>query len=222
MSSHPRTWVALVPIQAPPRAKSRLVGLPGREELAWAMACDTLVTLSTTPQVQAIYAMTPDGGDIPPTLGVHVLTDAVPGNLNASLSAAATLIADREADSGLAIVLADVPCIRPVDVAAALLAATTTSMISDQQGTGTTMLFVPHGTSLPDHFQPRFGSHSCAAHVSAGARNIAPELPKDSRIRLQRDVDTAVDLWDALRIGVGEYTSRWSEAFTAPLQRHRD
>jgi 2-phospho-L-lactate/phosphoenolpyruvate guanylyltransferase len=186
------------------------------------MACDTLVALRTSPNVQAVYAMTPDAEDIPTMLGLHVITDAQPGNLNTSLSTAAEIIADREPNHGLAIVLADVPCVRPMDFAAALHAATTTSIISDQRGTGTTMLFDPLGTSIPTHVQPRFGPHSCAAHVLAGARNIASELAKDSRIRLQRDVDTAVDLWDALRIGVGEHTSRWSAEFAPALQRLRD
>ena len=222
MTPHPQAWVALVPIQAPPRAKSRLVGLPGREELAWAMACDTLVALSSCPEIEAVYAMTPDPGEIPTTLAVRVLTDCEPGNLNASLVGAAQRIAKDDGGHGLAIVLADLPCVRPADFTAALHTASRYSIVSDQDGTGTTMLFDPTGTSIPSRFQPHFGTHSCAAHVKSGATNIAPELPVAVRARLQRDVDTAVDLWDALRIGVGEHTSRWSEGFTPALQRLRD
>ncbi len=69
--------------------------------------------------------------------------------------------------------------------------------VSDSIGTGTTML-VASDTRL----SPAFGPHSRAAHRASGAA----ELDIAGIARLRRDVDTEVDLWDAIRLGVGPRT----------------
>jgi 2-phospho-L-lactate guanylyltransferase len=52
-------------------------------------------------------------------------------------------------------------------------------------------------------FEPRFGGRSRAAHRAGGAVELnVPDTPS-----VHRDVDTAVDLWDALRLGVGPRTA---------------
>jgi 2-phospho-L-lactate guanylyltransferase len=51
-------------------------------------------------------------------------------------------------------------------------------------------------------FSPRFGGRSRAAHRAAGA----VELMLEGIASVRRDVDTEVDLWDALRLGVGPRT----------------
>jgi 2-phospho-L-lactate guanylyltransferase len=61
------------------------------------------------------------------------------------------------------------------------------------------MLFAPPGTDL----DPRFGGPSRAAHARSGAL----ELPTTGISSLRRDVDTAADLADALRLGVGPHTT---------------
>ena len=71
--------------------------------------------------------------------------------------------------------------------------------VPDAAGTGTTMLTAAAGTAL----DPRFGERSCAAHAASGAVRLSPA----DAAGLRRDVDTEVDLWDALRLGVGPATA---------------
>lgn len=222
VSSITPPWIVLVPVQDPTRAKSRLASLPRRAQLALAMAQDTIAAVQASPMVRGVYVMTPDIGDVVDIPSVDHVLDPPGRGLNASLAHAANDIADREAPHALAIVLADLPCLRPSDFTSILADLRTRSMLSDATGTGTTMWLDPAIVSRRADLAGslHFGLHSCAAHVAAGARNIADTLPMAVRIRAQRDVDTAVDLWDATRIGVGPHTRNWGahEAELAPAR----
>jgi 2-phospho-L-lactate/phosphoenolpyruvate guanylyltransferase len=72
------------------------------------------------------------------------------------------------------------------------------SFVGDLAGTGTTLYAAAAGVA----FAPRFGGRSRAAHRAAGAT----ELMLSGIPSVRRDVDTGVDLWDALRLGVGPRT----------------
>ncbi len=80
--------------------------------------------------------------------------------------------------------------------AAAGLAA---AFVADAAGTGTTLYLAGPGAA----FGPQFGPGSSGRHRSSGAVEL--DLPADSGLR--RDVDTAADLRQAARIGLGPRTA---------------
>ncbi len=73
-----------------------------------------------------------------------------------------------------------------------------TSFLADAAGIGTTLYASVPGAP----FDPRFGGRSRAAHRASGATEL--EVP--GVVSVRRDIDTAVDLWDAMRIGLGPRT----------------
>lgn len=203
-------WIAIVPVKTGLEAKTRLAHHQERSVLAEAMAQDTIDALRAAPSITEVVVVV--DGDTPDSWAD--LAIAGPGaGLNAAICAAATSVAQRSTPYGLAIVTADLPCLT-ADVMERILACEPTAdtrIVGDAAGTGTTMLLVGDGRSVPDRVMPQFGPHSCAAHVAAGATNLTTQpgmsLPDHSAlVRARRDVDTDVDLWDAIRIGVGPAT----------------
>jgi len=210
-SNDPR-WVAVVPIKANDVAKSRLGEPQKRVPLARAMALDTLNALGDSTRIEHLFVVTPQPDSFPSLDHITFIRDTQNGQLNAALKDAGSIASKRFPDNGIAIVLADTPCLTGDIVDQVLARATDISLVSDTAGTGTTMLLYPPGkVDLIDQ-PPKFGLHSCAAHTASGARNLTSELPIAVRVRAQRDVDTWVDLWDAVRLGVGHHTQLgWSE-----------
>ncbi len=135
--------------------------------------------------------------DLVADLDVEVLPDEGRGNLNSALERAAARVA--RPDRGVAVMLADLPCLRAEDLGAAFAEADSRSFVADAEGTGTTLLIAPPGADL----DPRFGVGSAAAHLASGAMEIGALLGS-----LRRDVDTTADLEAALRYGVGVHTAR--------------
>lgn len=207
VTSH--SWIALVPVKASASAKSRLEPTKDRPELAHAMAQDTITALLATSTISRVYVVTPQPGEFIDHPDLRYVEDHGREGLNSSLRSAAEFIRQVESDYGLAIVLADLPCLTEFVMQGVLAEAGGISVVSDVSGVGTTMLLHPQGTEIPGGFRPRFGHHSCAKHVAAGATNIAEFLPSEIRARAQRDVDTPADLWDATRLGVGTQTWSW-------------
>jgi 2-phospho-L-lactate guanylyltransferase len=206
-----RSWIALVPVKASASSKSRLHATEDRHELAHAMAQDTITALVSTPAIQQVYIVTAGAGTFLEDSKLAYVHDDEVGNLNGSLCLGAANIAKNHRGYGLAIVLADLPCLTAHVMSAVLQDVEELSVVSDSTGTGSTMLLHPDGSAIPASVKPRFGHHSCAAHVAAGAVNIAPVLPTDIRVRAQRDVDTPIELWDAQRLGVGAHTRKWGD-----------
>lgn len=110
----------------------------------------------------------------------------------------------------------DLPCLtgEVIDFVFRFASIYERSFIADTQGVGTTML-MSHSIA---GCTPAFGERSRAHHakrgyVELGLSETAPE--RDRLARAHRDVDTQVDLWDAIRIGVGAAT-------TAALQRNHE
>ena len=95
---------------------------------------------------------------------------------------------------------ADLPALRPEDLAAALVEGTPhrTSFVPDAAGTGTT-LYAADGDAA---FAPRFGPTSRKAHLESGAVEV------DGAASVRQDVDTPEDLGAALALGVGARTAR--------------
>lgn len=197
-------WSIVVPVKRPEVAKTRLADAAGehRPALARAFAADTVAAATACPIVEAVVVVTDDGpaADEVRGLGAVVVADAPDAGLNAALRHGAEEARRRSPDSGVAALSADLPALRPDELGAALAAAAehAVSFVGDAAGLGTTLYAVRPGVP----FDPRFGGRSRAAHRASGAI----ELTLSGIPSLRRDVDTDIDLWDALRLGVGPRT----------------
>lgn len=201
-------FAALVPVKPPARGKSRLSGLPDdeRRALAAAFAEDTIDAARRAAPVAVLMVVTDDHvfAARARSLGCAVLPDGVNGDLNASLVQAAHECGRRWPSYGVAALCADLPALRPDDLAAALaqVPAGGTAFVTDAPGTGTTM----YAAGAPDLFDPRFGPGSRAAHLAAGAHEVTGGLTS-----LRTDVDDVGDLGRALLLGVGRHTATTAE-----------
>ncbi|GIJ20068.1 2-phospho-L-lactate guanylyltransferase [Micromonospora lutea] len=198
-----QSWTFVVPVKRLAAAKSRLRGgLPGipHQDLALALAADTLAAVRACPAVAEVRVVTDDPrvASVARSGGAEVLPDIADAGLNAAFRHGAAGIA-----GWVAGLTADLPALRPTELAAALHTALTgppgaRRFVADAPGTGTVLLAAPPGVPL----DPRFGPGSAAAHAASGARPLAGDWPS-----LRRDVDTADDLAAAARIGLGPRTT---------------
>src|SRR5690242_14702205 len=202
-----------------------------RGELALALASDTVAAVLACPEVARVVVVTsdPEAGPLLAALGAIVVPDepadrpaslestgaprgasvagvlgdlGVQDLLNAALRHGAAVAARRWPGTGLAALTADLPAVRPAELAAALRAAGAApglaAFVPDAAGVGTTLYAVPPG----GEFRPLFGGASRARHAAAGAI----ELDLGAFTGLRRDVDTPDDLREALSLGVGPFT----------------
>lgn len=193
-----------MPVKHLAAAKSRLRGaLPGvpHEELALALAADTLRAVLACPAVAEALVVTDDArvAAAARAAGARVLPDGPDAGLNAAFrhGAAGTIA------GWVAGLTADLPALRPIELAGALLAAqngrpAVRRFVSDAPGSGTTLLTAPPGVPL----DPRFGVGSAVAHAASGALPLTGDWPS-----LRRDVDTPADLTAAARLGLGPRTA---------------
>jgi 2-phospho-L-lactate/phosphoenolpyruvate guanylyltransferase len=204
-------WIALVPVKAGGTAKSRLAGNLDRSALAAAMAQDTGAALRASERITEVVVVA--DGAIEASWADTVLPGPNAGLNQAVTAGAQWLASNHDVPFGIAVVLGDLPCLtgEAVDRILGFRDENAVRIVGDAAGTGTTMLLVRDGTCIPDLVTPRFGPHSCAAHVEDGALNLTVQSEITARdkaalLRARRDVDTDVDLWDAVRIGVGPAT----------------
>ncbi len=199
-------WTFVVPVRDARGAKTRLDTPPGvdRAALVRAMALDTVAAL--TGAGARVTLVTGDG--LLPLLlaGAPVRVVADPGGVagggsparlaGAIMAGLSTIPAQEPA----AVALADLPALRPADVEAVLGAALAQGavFVRDADGTGTTILAATRREAL----RPAFGPGSAREHALVAAE-AGFSLP-----RARRDVDTAADLADALRLGTGRHTTR--------------
>lgn len=213
------TWSAVVPVKAIGQAKSRLLpaGNAGRGDLALAFLRDVLTALSHARALTEIIVVSTDEAVRGPAraAGARFLPEGRPAGINP-----AALAGVRQAGTGqrVAVIAGDLPCLdaAAVDHILARAAEHERSFVCDAAGTGTTMLLA----ATPARCEPMFGERSRARHAAAGYAELGgyvglggqiPDdrleaLASDAFRRARRDVDTAVDLWDAIRIGVGAAT----------------
>ena len=204
-------WIAVVPVKASRDAKTRLADQRKRFALAEAMAKDTVNAALGADCISDVVVVADGMVDL--SWAPTVIAGTGSG-LNAAIEVGAQWAArTRDSAFGIAVVTADLPCLTPgaLDRILALRSQAPVRIVGDAPGTGTTMLLVKDGRDIPGVVTPQFGPHSCAAHVQAGAVNLTTEQglgPEDQAalLRARRDVDTDVDLWDAIRIGVGPAT----------------
>lgn len=193
-------FALLVPVKDGRAAKSRLgVGDDvQRAQLMSAFARDALTAACAVPRARVFVVGEQTAlAEVVAGLDVTVLPDEGEGQLNRALARAALRL-DRR-DLATAALLADLPCLRPEDLAAALSDGGDRHFVADAAGTGTTLLVAPAGSDL----DPHFGVGSAAAHLASGARPVTATVAS-----LRLDVDTTDDLEAALRFGVGVNTAR--------------
>lgn len=204
-------WSVIVPVKGTSAAKSRLASVLGdrREDLARALALDTLIAAA---DVEFVDLVVVTGDRVVAAhcleLGALVVADdgrgldaALAAGMQAALeqtSVAATSALDG-AGSGLAILLGDLPALRPEDLATALdvCGRAGTAFVPDAEGSGTVLL----ASRDPGALVPRFGPSSAAEHGRYATR-LDLDLP-----RLRHDVDVAADLEAVLVLGVGRHTA---------------
>ncbi|MCL6537528.1 MAG: 2-phospho-L-lactate guanylyltransferase [Acidothermus sp.] len=218
-------WVVVIPVKPLARAKSRLAGQLGalRASLAYAFAADTVeaclaatsvirtVILTEDPEIRALAARS--GAEVCDestlALGLGPSAGSANGRLNVLLRRFARRFAPR---SPLVVVPADLPCLRPADLDAALRRADAfpSACLADRHVVGTTLLTAHAGEDL----HPAYGPYSVARHVARGARLLRSEGLE----RAQADVDTIADLRYAARLGVGRHTRMWGVRSGAALE----
>jgi 2-phospho-L-lactate guanylyltransferase len=207
----PFTWSVVIPVKVLTQAKSRLARLGGerRAGLALAMAADTVTAVLACAAAARVIVITDDQvvGDALRALGAEVIPDPVlpeagaGGGLNGALRHGADYARSRWPGSGVAALFADLPAVRPAEIAAALDAARQwpTAFVADAAGDGTSLYTARPGAG----FQPSFGLASRSRHASGGA----VELDLAGIDGLRRDVDTPEDLQAAAAIGLGPHTA---------------
>ena len=193
-------YAVLVPVKTLSLAKSRLAEVPAgrRAGIMTAFALDTLDAAARSRLADRVFVVTDEpgfDGD-----GVERLPDEGDGDLNRALVHAAVRARLSLPDHGVVAVCADLPCLSPDDLDAALTAGLSPRwFVADAQGTGTSLLAAGPGVDL----DPHFGPDSARRHEESGAVPVRAELTT-----LRRDVDTDADLADALALGVGPHTAR--------------
>ncbi len=192
-----RRWHAIVPAKRLKHAKSRL----GREDLALPFITDVITALSNSELVASVTVISAD-----PTIcelardsNCRVIVESQSDGLLPAIYLGIASLEPPDQRSIL-VVLGDLPCLLPAQVDTFLNrgAEYESAFVPDAEGIGSTMWMRTRSTAPMPHFGPR----SRAMHRESGAIEI---LDKEL-IGARRDVDTAVNLWDAIRIGVGAAT----------------
>lgn len=192
--------VVVVPVKPPGIGKSRLTGVPAdqRISLATAFAVDTVAACLATPGVARVLVTTDDAlfARRLTEIGADCCPDGSSG-LNPALVQAVAEARRRWPHLRPVALCADLPALRPEDLAGALASTTgRASYVADAGGTGTTLY-----TASYDDFDPRFGHDSAAAHAAGGAVAVEGDLPG-----LRHDVDDLASLQAAVALGVGPAT----------------
>jgi 2-phospho-L-lactate/phosphoenolpyruvate guanylyltransferase len=189
-------WTVLVPAKTLPAAKSRLLSvsphLRAHHELVRAIRQDTADAAAAAQGVARVLLLVDRGA-----AQDDAIVQSAPGLNNAVVEAAAHATRNWPAD-GVAVLMGDLPALRPDELAAALSLASVhpCAFVADWHGTGTTMLTARPGAQI----QPEFGANSAVRH----ARNAAA---LDAGAGLRHDVDTADDLRAAAALGLGPATT---------------
>jgi 2-phospho-L-lactate/phosphoenolpyruvate guanylyltransferase len=201
-------WAIVVPVKRLDAAKTRLQLDPDvRIELALAIASDTVRAALACPRTAVVIAVSDDARATPVlrALGAVVVPDQPDAGLNPALRHGAS-VPEVPAGAGVAALAADLPALRPEDLAD-MLAATAQHgivVVADAAGAGTTLLAAVEAS----RFRPMFGAQSRTRHVAAGA----VDLSESAGLSLRSDVDTVADLRTAYALGLGPATTRVVQA----------
>ncbi len=193
----------MLPVKRLAGAKTRL-GAPydgQRGALALAFALDTTVAALACTRVAAVLVVTDDDTAAArlTALGAEVTGDHPDAGLNPALAHGAALASATRPDTFVGTLAADLPALRPDELAGALdtAAAHERAFVRDATGSGTTLLLARDAATLA----PMFGPGSAGDHARSGAVEVVGGVPS-----LRLDVDTAADLDAARELGVGPWT----------------
>jgi 2-phospho-L-lactate guanylyltransferase len=205
----PEEWHLVIPVKGGPRAKSRLRVPEGvdRLVLASALALDTVVAAGEAVGTDHVSVVTSDPQVLADVRRLGARTVGDPGHgLNAAVAAGLDAAGG---GTPVAVLLGDVPALRPAELRAALDAASRVPLafVPDAEGAGTVLLTASGGATAA----PRFGRGSAAAHERDGAVRLELVLPG-----LRRDVDDEASLREALGLGVGRHTAALLAHLTTP------
>jgi 2-phospho-L-lactate/phosphoenolpyruvate guanylyltransferase len=191
----------IIPVKPIGIGKSRLRASIGvADDLVSAIALDTISAALAAAVNVLVVTDDPIVAEAAIALGALVRPDAPDAGLNAAIAHGDSLL---PAALTRAALTADLPALRPADLAAAIAAfaerpAGRRGYVADHLGTGTTMLIAPPGVPL----DPHFGGASAAAHAASGALALIGAWPS-----LRLDVDTRPDLDAARVLGLGPRTA---------------
>jgi 2-phospho-L-lactate guanylyltransferase len=184
-----------------------------------AFLADTVQAARHCPAVRTVTVVTDDpaAAHAARRAGADSFSPRLPHpGLNRDLTAFAR---SRTDDHPFAVLLADLPALTTAELTAALIECSChpTAFASDQQETGTTLLYSQQASRI----RPEFGKRSAHRHHTTGAHPLTHVGPG-----LRRDVDTLTDLHAAQSLGVGTHTAAEITAhqdllFPDLLQRHR-
>ncbi|MGB9376341.1 MAG: 2-phospho-L-lactate guanylyltransferase [Mycobacteriales bacterium] len=198
-------WSVVVPVKRLEVAKSRLRSTqPGADHdgLVLAICTDTVLAALACAEVALVVVVTDDARAATALrqAGAVIVADEPDAGLNPAVEHGAAQAATLGQDHAVAVLSADLPALRPAELAAALNAASAhpRAFVSDAARTGTTLLTVAPGGSLG----AAYGADSSAAHAASGAVELTGDWPS-----LRRDVDTADDLRAAAALGLGRHTA---------------
>lgn len=208
----PRAWTVVIPVKAAPAAKTRLgpaLADDARALLARAFALDTIAAALAAGAVAHVIVV----GDDPALAGeAEFLAEPVDGprSLGRAIAHGIAHASRHDLRSGVAVLLGDLPALRPEELDIALEAAARhpLAFVRDADGTGTTLATAVPSTAAGDAheataFEPQFGPDSAARHAAAGFA----ELAASDLTGLTRDVDTVDALEAVLHHGVGDHTA---------------
>lgn len=210
-------WSLVIPLKPLALAKSRLADTAAdalRPGLALAFAVDTVTAALACAAVRDVAVVTNDelAGRELAALGARIVPDEPRAGLNAALAHAAAAVRATLPDSAVAALNADLPALRPPELARVLDAAAEfpRAFLPDAAAIGTTLLAVAPGREL----LPAFGTDSRARHRASGAMELRPTAVDSVR----QDVDTGEDLRAALALGVGPRTAAAAARLLIPGQ----
>lgn len=200
-----RDWVLVVPVKRLAVAKTRL-GPPYdglRRELALAFALDTTTAALACPLVTAVVVVTDEATVTRAVrdIGAEVVADEPAAGLNPALAHGVVVAARRHPGHGVGGLSADLPALRPAELALVLRRAAEhpSAFLRDAEGTGTTLVVA----GRPDHLRLSFGPDSAGRHAADGITEVVGGDVESVR----RDVDTAEHLAQARSLGVGAHTA---------------
>ena len=195
-------WRLIVPVKGQPAAKSRLHPPPGvaRADLAHAFALDTIAAaLACIPPAQLVVVTSDEPtAEFVRDQGGRAVAETGHG-LNLAVRQGIEYVETDMGPGPTAILLGDIPTLRPQDLSDALSACAehARAMVPDAWGTGTVLLSALSARDL----DPRFGPGSADEHAHDSVR-LDLDLPT-----LRTDVDDDQALRRAVEIGVGRHTA---------------
>lgn len=178
-----------MPLKPAASGKTRL----GAEEpVVRRIGLDTVRAAASAPGVAELVVVTADpatASALAAVPHVRVVREAAPRGIRLAIASA---LATLPRGAGRAVLLGDLPALRPADLAVALRAASRhpRAFVADARGTGTTLVTARPGVS----WRSAFGPASASRHRALGL----VRLPVPLRSSLRHDVDTPAQLARAI------------------------